>query len=47
MPIEKLVIAGGIEPLALTIEQTQQATGKSTLASAPASTKPSRPAGER
>jgi hypothetical protein len=29
MSIEKFLIAGGIEPLTLTIEQTQQATGES------------------
>ena len=29
MSIEKFLVAGSIEPLALTIEQTQQATGES------------------
>jgi hypothetical protein len=29
MSIEKFLVAGTIEPLALTIEQTQQATGES------------------
>jgi hypothetical protein len=51
MSIEKFLIAGGIEPLTLTIEQTSRRLAKaerrSTPASALVSMKPSRAAGER